>query len=93
MDDSSDLDVETRRAIWRSRRGLLELDLLLPPFARERYRTLDPTLRAAYHRLLTCEDTDIWAWLQRRTAPEDRELERIVDEVRAFGAGSNASAR
>lgn len=81
-----DLDAETRRAIWRSRRGLLELDLLLPPFARARYAGLEPELREAYRALLECEDTDIWVWLQRRGAPDDPALTRIVDAILEFNA-------
>lgn len=88
MDDSTGLDAETRRAIWRSRRGLLELDLLLLPFARERYRLLDPAQQASYCRLLDCDDADIWVWLQRRNAPEDPVLARIVDDILRFNAGS-----
>jgi antitoxin CptB len=81
-----DLETEARRALWRSRRGLLELDLLLPPFARDRYRLLDVAERSAFRALLECEDTDIWSWLQGRTTPETPELLGIVDAILRFNS-------
>ena len=82
----SDFEADVRRTVWRSRRGLLELDLLLPPFARARYRELDEHQRATYRALLDCEDTDIWAWLQRRSTPDDPELAQLVDAILEFNA-------
>jgi antitoxin CptB len=81
-----DLEIEARRVLWRSRRGLLELDLLLPPFARDRYRLLDVAERSAFRALLECEDTDIWSWLQGRTTPETPELLSIVDAILRFNS-------
>ena len=82
----TDLETEARRALWRSRRGLLELDLLLPPFVRARYRLLDAVERSAYRALLECEDTEIWSWLQRRTKPDTPELLSIVEAILRFNA-------
>ena len=50
-----DWDLPARQARWRSRRGLLELDLLLPEFAAHEYLNLAPELRRAYARLLDCD--------------------------------------
>ena len=46
------------RVLWRSRRGMLELDLLLVDFARCRYRALDPADQRAYQELLGFDDWD-----------------------------------
>ena len=81
-----DLETEARRVMWRSRRGLLELDLLLPPFAQARYRLLTSVERSAYQALLECEDTEIWSWLQRRTKPEMPELLGIVEAILRFNS-------
>src|SRR5215831_7391045 len=61
--------MQRSHAIWRSRRGLKELDLLLVPFAEARYESLNDAQRAAYAELLECDDHDIWAWLSGREAP------------------------
>jgi antitoxin CptB len=60
----SDRDkIDAQRVYWHSRRGMLELDLVLMPFAEQVYPTLDEATRARYRDLLACEDTDIFAWL------------------------------
>lgn len=49
-------DEHFARIVWRSRRGMLELDLALTRFVREHYQTLPMQLQLAYDGLLTCED-------------------------------------
>ncbi len=78
---------ERHRCYWRSRRGLLELDLLLPPFVKARFDSLSGAQVSALQRLLHCEDQDIWDWFQRRALPGDAELLEIVELVRAFNDG------
>jgi antitoxin CptB len=77
-------DPERERCYWRSRRGLLELDLLLPPFVKARFDWLSSGQRAALQQLLACEDQDIWDWYQRRAVPDGAALAEIVELVRAF---------
>ncbi|MCY4093754.1 MAG: succinate dehydrogenase assembly factor 2 [Gammaproteobacteria bacterium] len=52
------------QAIWRSRRGLLELDLYLTPFAESCFDDLSTDLKQQYGELLECEDPEILAWLK-----------------------------
>ncbi len=81
---------EIRRVYWRSRRGMLELDLLLLPFAREAYAGLAPELRAAYRELLSCEDRELWAWLLRRESAPARQA--ILDCILAHNAARSGKA-
>ena len=71
-------DVELNRLYWHSRRGMLELDVLLVPFVREVYPTLNDADRDLYRRLLTCEDQDMFGWFMQRAESEDAELQRMV---------------
>jgi len=71
------------RLIWASRRGMLELDLILVPFLDQHYQHLSPQDQSAYQRLLTSEDQDLFAWCMKKSRPEDAELARIVDLVNA----------
>ena len=71
-------DVELNRLYWHSRRGMLELDVLLVPFVREVYPHLNDVDRDLYRRLLTCEDQDMFAWFMQRAESEDPELQRMV---------------
>ena len=51
-------DAENKRVYWHSRRGMLELDMVLMPFSAEVYPTLQGDLQSKYQKLLACEDTD-----------------------------------
>ena len=77
------------RVSWRSRRGMLELDLYLVPFAERVYADLPDADRRAYRELLECHDWEILDWLHDRSAPPPR-LEEIVARVRAAGGGQGA---
>ncbi len=74
MADSTELN----RLFWHSRRGMLELDVLLVPFVREVYATLDAEDQARYRKLLECEDQDMFGWFMQRSEPEDADLQRMV---------------
>lgn len=81
---------QRNRSYWRSRRGLLELDLLLPPFVKARFTALTDAQRDALQRLLECEDQDIWDWYQQRSTPDDPELVELVELIRAFNDRGDA---
>lgn len=75
---------EWNRAKWASRRGLLELDLLLSPFVNEAFNALDDGLRSDYRELLFQDDQDLMEWIMGRAdAPEPR-FARVVLEIRRF---------
>ncbi len=78
--------MEYNRAIWGSRRGMLELDLILLPFVEQRYCTLSAEQQALYAQLLTCEDQDLFVWFLHRQEPADANLKSIVELVRAHHA-------
>lgn len=75
--DNSDFN----RLWWHSRRGMLELDVLLIPFVEEVYRDLSAEDKARYQKLLTSEDTDMFEWFMQRSRPEDPDLQRMVDMI------------
>ena len=74
--------MEKNRLFWSSRRGMLELDLILLPFLDNIYPTLAQTDKESYWQLLACEDQDMFAWFMRREDPQNTQLQRIVDLVR-----------
>lgn len=74
-------DREYKRLVWHSRRGMLELDLLLVPFVKEAYPSLPEADQARYRQLIDCEDNDLFAWFMQRNRPEDPDLARIVDLI------------
>ena len=78
MDDRT----EFNRLSWHSRRGMLEIDVMLMPFTQHQYLSLSADDQKAYRRLLDCEDQDIWEWLRGFRLPDDQDLARIVMRVR-----------
>ena len=75
-------DEEYYRMAWASRRGLLELDLLLNPFMAECFAKLPPELKTDYRRLMACEDQEILNWILERALPEDKTLAPITTRIR-----------
>ena len=73
--------MQRNRLRWRSRRGMLELDLLLLPFFDEVFDTLSEPEQAAFVRLLEQDDPDLLQWFSRNLAPEDPELARLVEQI------------
>lgn len=78
------MDSELRRLYWQSRRGMLELDLVLSPFAEKQLATLDPSDIQRYSKLLDCEDQDLFGYFLNRVDPQDPDLLRIVNIVRDY---------
>ena len=77
-------EADYKRLYWASRRGMLELDLVLMPFAEQRLRELGAEDQQRYVRLLESEDTELFAWFLQRQHPQDSELATIVDIVLAY---------
>ncbi len=73
---------EFNRLCWHSRRGMLEIDVMLMPFTRNQYPLLSPQDKLIYRKLLDCEDQDIWEWLRGFKLPEDSDSARVVLLIR-----------
>ena len=71
------------RARWRSRRGLLELELLLKPFVDGCFAALPEQLKQDYERLLDYDDMDAHEWLLARQEPP-ADLQALIHEMRVF---------
>ena len=78
------VESELRRIYWASRRGMLELDLMLVPFVENQFRQLTSEDQACYVKLLESEDNDLFAWCLGSAVPEDPELASIVGKIRDY---------
>ncbi len=74
--------MEKKRLLWASRRGMLELDLILTSFLEKQYANLSLDDQKFYGKLLLEQDQDLFAWFLQRQDPEDPELLRIVQIIR-----------
>ncbi|MFY0642613.1 MAG: succinate dehydrogenase assembly factor 2 [Bermanella sp.] len=75
------LATEKKRLWWHSRRGMLELDVLLLPFLEEAYSDLSEENQAKYRKLLDCEDPDLFKWFMQNGRPDDQDHADIVDII------------
>lgn len=74
--------MDINRLKWASRRGMLELDLVLLPFLENIYPALPQPDQELFVKLLECEDQDLFAWFMRRSDPDAPDLQRIVGIIR-----------
>jgi antitoxin CptB len=70
-----------KRLCWASRRGMLELDLMLVPFVEGRFKQLSEVDQQRYILLMEGEDNDMFDWLMGRGRPEDSGLAAIIDQI------------
>ena len=70
--------IDRGRARWRSRRGMLELDLILVAFVEREFDLLGAADQARYIELLTLDDFEIWDWLQGVAEPPAQYAELIT---------------
>ena len=78
--------VERNRIIWHSRRGMLELDLILEPFAKHCYPRLSDGEQQDYVRLLASEDQDLFDWFLKKKPVDNPALLGIVETVLRYQA-------
>jgi len=69
---------------WATRRGMLELDLVLGPFVEGRYSALSSADKKLFQRLMLCEDQDLFSWFMRREQTDQEELVDIVKQILDF---------
>ena len=70
------------RLLWASRRGMLELDLILTPFVENVYDTLSKDDQLRFEVLLECEDQTLFMWFMQRENPSDPNMQRIIKIIR-----------
>jgi antitoxin CptB len=75
------LSPEHKRLLWRSRRGMKELDVLLERFVRERYVAASESQKCAFAQLLELPDPVMADYLLGHAIPPEaswRELTRLI---------------
>lgn len=74
---------EKKRIRWRSRRGLLELDIVLERFLARGFDDLTQAQLADYRRLLALDDNDFLDVVNGKADLDDAALMAIVHQLRA----------
>ena len=71
------------RLKWKSRRGLLELDIVFERFWKGAGRTMDAGQVAALERLLALPDNDLLDLVMRRSETADAGIRGMLEHLRA----------
>ena len=69
---------EARKVLWRCRRGMKELDILLERYARERYEASSTDEQAAFTRLLDLPDPDLADYFFGHAVPAEPDFARLT---------------
>jgi len=91
-DTAAALDVEARRLLWRCRRGMKELDILLERFARAELPTATAAQRTLFDRFLELPDPVLLDYLlgqpdTGRVIPPEPELADLVRRILGLAPG------
>ena len=74
---------EKSRILWRCRRGIKEMDIVLQDFIKDSYDELNNENKSAFSKLLEEEDLDILNWVLGKDKPEDAALIEIIKKIRS----------
>ncbi|OAM26861.1 MULTISPECIES: succinate dehydrogenase assembly factor 2 [Eikenella] len=76
-------DTAKRRIRFQTRRGLLELDILLQRFMAEDFERLSNTELAVFSELLALPDPELFAQINGQTEASSAPAAALLDKIRA----------
>ncbi len=71
------------RIRWRSRRGLLELDIVLGRFIEQHYAQLDKAKQQAFEELLDTPDNPLWDMIAGKQEAAQESHQALLEMIRA----------
>jgi len=70
------------RLLWRCRRGIKEMDIILQDFVNNSYEQLSNENKNAFSNLLDEQDLDILNWIMGKGEPADSKLIGIINIIK-----------
>ena len=86
------LDTQARRLLWRCRRGMKELDVMLERFAHHALADTSPRERRALEELLALPDPLLAGYLLGESTPPEPHLAALAGAIRTYVAKGGGSA-
>ena len=74
---------ELKRMLWRCRRGLLELDIMLQPFVAHQYANLSEPELYVFEALLDLPDNTLWDMMSGRLEVEDVAQRALLEKIKS----------
>lgn len=81
--DLAERQSELKALLWASRRGMLELDVILTPYLQQSFEQMSSTDIQHFKDFLEQDDPDLYAWLMGFETPKT-EFEELVQAIRGF---------
>ena len=81
--------INPQRIRWHSRRGMLELDLLLTPFAEQVFDSLPRDEQLLYEELIANEDQKLFAWLVSGSEKPDGKFLPLISKILAHSGSTD----
>jgi antitoxin CptB len=75
------VDVESRKLLWRCRRGMKELDVVLERYARAHLERATADERQVFAKLLDLPDPELAEYFLGHATPDDPELARLTRAI------------
>ncbi len=75
------MDVESRKLLWRCRRGMKELDVVLERYARAHLERASEAERQVFARLLDLPDPELAEYFLGHATPDDPDLARLTRAI------------
>ena len=83
-------DPQFKQLLWRSRRGMKELEVMLIPFLQKYFLELSEDEQDAYVKLLACTDADLFVWLREgKEFPPEEDLKNLILKIRELSLRHN----
>lgn len=71
------------RVRWRSRRGLLELDIVLGRFIEAQYMQLSEKEKQVFEELLDMPDNPLWDMISGKQEATQKEQSALLEKIRS----------
>ncbi len=78
-----DREAKLKALLWASRRGMLELDVILTPYIDAEFQNMSEANIKHFEDYLTQDDPDLYAWLMGFETPNSEYLE-LTNHIKAF---------
>ena len=71
-------ELDRNRLVWKSRRGMLELDLLFSKFVHDKLDTLSLQQKLTFNELLNCEDDYLFRLIMNVEAAPSTSVQELI---------------
>ena len=73
--------VDSKKIYWKCRRGMLELDIILERFYREKLQALTQDEKEIFSKLLDQPDPLLYDWLLGCVIPNNMKFKKIIQKI------------